>query len=312
MRSIGRSLTLLSLMTGLALVAASIDLAGGGQAQAPRKKLLFLTHPGINPPGHASLPAAEKMAVGYGKSSGFDVTVHEGYKTVDAPDVRFLTPQYLNSFDGLMLMTNGNLPLTLEQKRAIVDFVRDGKGFVGVHCASLTMYDYPEFGEMLGGHYVRSIVPMPVLANKRISVLKVEDTTHPATKMLGSSWPLVEEYYLFAWTPWSKEDPAYNVTQPGNFHPPLGFSRERVHVLLSLDTERTNLEGYRRVVKGGDYPQAWWRYYGQGRSFYTSLGHEEASWTHDPVFRAHLTGGIRWALGLEEIQAPPSPQTSTR
>ena len=38
---------------------------------------------------------------------------------------------------------------------------------------------------------------------------------------------------------------------------------------------------------------------------YTALGHEEASWTHDPVFRAHLTGGIRWALGLEDIQVSP-------
>ena len=51
-----------------------------------------------------------------------------------------------------MLMTNGNLPLASAQKQAIVDYVRDGHALVGVHCASLTLYDYPEFGEVLGGY----------------------------------------------------------------------------------------------------------------------------------------------------------------
>ena len=50
----------------------------------------------------------------------------------------------------------------------------------------------------------------------------------------------------------------------------------------------------------GDYPQAWYREYGEGRSFYTSLGHREETWSQNDVFRAHLTGGIRWALGLED------------
>jgi type 1 glutamine amidotransferase len=82
----------------------------------------------------------------------------------------------------------------------------------------------------------------------------------------------------------------------------MGFSRDRVHVLLSLDTERTNLEGLAaraKIQKGGDYPQSWWKDFGKGRVFYTSLGHLPETWTHDSAFRAHLTGGIRWALGLE-------------
>jgi len=75
-----------------------------------------------------------------------------------------------------------------------------------------------------------------------------------------------------------------------------------VHVLLSLDTDRTNIEGFApraNVRKGGDYPQSWWRNWGKGRVFYTSLGHLPETWTNDSAFRAHLTGGIRWALGLE-------------
>ena len=80
----------------------------------------------------------------------------------------------------------------------------------------------------------------------------------------------------------------------------MGFSRDRVHVLLSLDTEKSDITAFPDVVRGGDYPQSWWRDYGKGRSFYTSLGHRDDIWSNDPVFRAHIRGGIRWALRLEE------------
>jgi type 1 glutamine amidotransferase len=73
-----------------------------------------------------------------------------------------------------------------------------------------------------------------------------------------------------------------------------------VHVVLSLDTGKTDISDLGpEVVKGGDYPQAWSRTFGKGRSFYTSLGHRDDIWSTDPIFRAHVTGGIRWALGIE-------------
>ena len=81
---------------------------------------------------------------------------------------------------------------------------------------------------------------------------------------------------------------------------PMGFSRERVHVLRSIDTGKTDMEGLADMQPGGDYPQAWYRDFGQGSSFYSSLGHRDDIWGNDPVFRAHITGGIRWALGLED------------
>jgi hypothetical protein len=76
-------------------------------------------------------------------------------------------------------------------------------------------------------------------------------------------------------------------------------------VLLSIDTEETDLEGLGGLRPGGDYPQSWVREFGAGRSFYTSIGHRDDIWPNDPVFRAHLVGGIRWALGLEEGDATP-------
>jgi hypothetical protein len=277
------------------LLLAAFALAAGSltAAQAPAKKrLLFLTHAALYK--HSSLGPAEKAVIELGQSGGFDVTTVEGYKQEAANlDLAFLTPEYLARFDGLMLMTNGNLPLSDAQKKAVLEFVADGKGFVGAHCASLTMYDYPGFGEMLGGYFRRS------LRQNAIAILKVEDQNHPATRMLGPSWPVVDEFYLFGTAPWDASRPKDNVDVLFGNRIPLGFSRERVHVLLSLDTQKMNITGWPDIVAGGDYPQAWWRDYGKGRSFYTSLGHRDDIWSNDPIFRAHILGGIRWALRLE-------------
>jgi len=279
-----------TVLVGLVGLAA---LAGVSAQQPPaRKKLLFLTHAGLYK--HTSLGPAETAVIELSKNGGFDVTTVEGYKQDAAKiDLAFLTPEYLAGFDGLMLMTNGNLPMTDAQKKSLLDFVRSGKGFVGAHCAALTFYNYPGFGDMLGGYYRRSI------KTGAIGVLKVEDPTHPATRMLGGSWPVVDEFYHFGTAPWDAARPKDNIDVLFGNHIPMGFSRDRVHVLLSLDTEKSDLTGLVDVVKGGDYPQAWSRSYGKGRSFYTSLGHRDDIWSNDPVFRAHILGGIRWALQLE-------------
>ena len=132
----------------LVIVGASLAArAQQGAAGAP-KKILFLTYPGVGAPGshgHASLPAAEEQAVAYGKVGGFDVTALKGYEPgVGKQDLTFFTPAYLAQFDGLMMMANGDIGMTAVQKKAIVDFVRGGKAFIGVHCATVMMYDFPE------------------------------------------------------------------------------------------------------------------------------------------------------------------------
>jgi type 1 glutamine amidotransferase len=293
-----RHLRFAALLLAFAAAAPLLTARAGVQEPPARKKLLFLTHAGLYK--HSSLAPAEAAVKEYGKTGGFDVTTVEGFRfDADQIDMSFLTPEYMAQFDGILLMTNGNLPFTDAQKKALVDYVRNGKAIMGTHCATLTLYNYPEFGEMLGGYYLRSIVPMNLMAQNKIGVLKVEDTAHPATKMLGTTWPVVEEFYQFGTAPWDASRPTENVSQVGRFQIPLGFSRDRVHVLLSLDTEHTDLSNLPQLVKGGDYPQAWSREFGKGRIFYTSLGHRDDIWGNDPVFRAHVTGGIRWALRLE-------------
>jgi uncharacterized protein len=287
------------ILTALVLLVAAGSGSSTLRGQTPsRKKLLFLTHAALYK--HSSLAPAEAAVTEYGKAGGFDVTTLEGYKQDSAKlDMSFLTPEYLAQFDGLMLMTNGNLPLTDAQKRAIVDYVRNGKALIGVHCASLTLYDDPEFGEVLGGYYRRSIIPTTIVGRK-MGVLKVEDPSHPATTMMNGSWTVAEEFYQFGTAVWDASRPTEQISQVGRLHIPMAFSRDRVHVLLSLDTEKTDLSDLGpEITKGGDYPQAWSRTFGKGRSFYTSLGHRDDIWSTDPIFRAHVTGGIRWALGIE-------------
>ena len=87
--------------------------------------------------------------------------------------------------------------------------MRDGGGFVGVHCAALTLYDYPEFGEMLGGYFRRTV------GQNRVIVLEVEDPDHPATRMLGDSWPIVDEFYQKAPVP-ADEELAFGLLSPGS------------------------------------------------------------------------------------------------
>ena len=285
----------------LVLVAASAVVvgqqpAGRGRGAAPppppaTHKLLFLTHAGLYK--HPSLGPAEQAVKELGTRNGFAVTTVEGYKyEADTLDFSFLTREYLNQFDGIMMMTNGNLPFTVAQKEMLLDFVKSGKGFIGTHCSSLTFYDYPAFGEMLGGYFVRSLTNS---AQRRVVVLKVEDQTHPATRMLGPSWPVWDEFYIFG----DPKVPGEDVDTLFKNKIPVSFSRQRHKVLLSVDTERTNLEGT-SMKRGVDYPQAWVRDYGEGRVFYTSFGHREDIWSVDPVFQAHLNGGIRWALGMEK------------
>ena len=109
---------LAALLTCLASVVSGFSQT---HAQVPaRKKLLFLTHPALYK--HTSLGPAEKAVIELGAKGGYDVTTLEGYKQdVDKIDLSIVSPSYLAQFDGLMLMTNGNLPLTVDPKKAIVD-----------------------------------------------------------------------------------------------------------------------------------------------------------------------------------------------
>lgn len=226
-------------------------------ARAAPPRVLYLTHSaGFK---HDVLPVSEQILPELGKTSGaFDATV--------SSDTAVLSEQNLRSYAAVIFFTTGELPIDDSQKRALIDFVRGGRGFVGIHSATDTFYKWPQYLELVGAYFDGH----PWHEQVRV---RVEDGRHPSTAHLPETFELKDEIYQFR-----------------------DWSRDRVHVLLSLDPASVDLtkEGVKRTDK--DFALAWTREFGRGRMFYTALGHEADVW-RDPRFQQHLVGGIRWAIG---------------
>lgn len=261
---------------GLLAAAACVSVAFGAEpaAKGSPKKVLYLTHSaGFN---HGVLGFSEKMLQEMGKKSGaFEVTCLEGYKQKgDKIDLSMITPEYLKQFDGIIFYTTGKLPLKDDQKKAIIDFVRGGKGFIGIHSA--TDYSgeagyWPEFVEMVGPRFKTHG------ANDAVLVLKIKDPTHPSTEMLPHEWKIADEMYQFV--------------------EPVPTGKGKFHMLITVDTEKSDAEALKKhkMEKGKTYEVAWCRPFGKGRVFYTSLGHREDVWTNE-LYQKHLIAGIKWAM----------------
>jgi type 1 glutamine amidotransferase len=160
------------------------------------------------------------------------------------------------------LLTTGDV-LGDDEEKAFERWLAAGRGWVGVHSASDTEYDWPLYGELVGAYFAGHPAVQP-------ATVHVQDRAHPATASLPEIWGRTDEWYDFRQNP-----------------------RPRVHVLATVD-EAT----YSGGSMGADHPIAWCREVAGGRSFYTAGGHTRESYA-EPLFIAHLAGGIRWAAGLE-------------
>jgi len=183
-------------------------------------------------------------------ASGLSVSATEDLSTVTAAN--------LTNFDVVMFAnTSGELPLTAEQQSALIAFVNSGKGFVGTHSATDTLYGWPEYGRLVGAYFHEH----PWTQQGRVIV---EEATHPAAGV-REPFSLEEEFYTF------RDNP-----------------RSRVQVLMRLDPAS--------VGASGDYPLAWAQPFGNGRSYYNALGHFPSTW-RDGRFQAQLIAAIRWTSG---------------
>jgi type 1 glutamine amidotransferase len=247
-----------------ALLATSLlqpeqsNAASGSFASSPAKrKVLYLTHSAGWK--HDVLPLSEEIMKQIGERSG-------AFEATTTKDCSLVSRESLKQYDALVFYTTGELPISDEQKAAFLDFIKSGKGFVGIHSATDTFYKWPEYGELIGGYFDQHPWHQDV-------TIKVEDRRHPATRHLESSFTIKDEIYQFK-----------------------NFSRDRVHVLMSLDTSSVDLTlpAVHRTDK--DFAIAWWRNYGKGRVFYTALGHRPEVWQSE-MFQKHLLGALRWAMG---------------
>jgi len=155
-------------------------------------------------------------------------------------------------------------------KEALVEWVRDGGAFTGIHSTANTFQSYAPFGEMLGGYYESRPwrTKDKPLAKARV---KVEDMSHPATQHLGNTFEIEDDLYLFK-----------------------NWDRTKVHVLLRLDPASLDMTKVKREAP--DMAIAWTKTYGKGRVFYTALGDAEHVWK-DPRYQRHLIEGLKWTMG---------------
>ena len=205
---------------------------------------------------HSYIPTAVEVLTRLGERSG----LFEVYATDECSE---LTHEMLSKCEAVLFMTSGNLPLTEGQRMALIDFVKRGGGFVGVHNATDTLYDFPEYGRMLGGYFLSHPWTQEV-------TVVVEDHNHPSTRHLPERFKVYEEVYTFK-----------------------NWSKERTHVLISLDINSVDLSKGTR--SDNYYALAWYHTYGRGRVFYTAFGHFTKLWRTE-WFQKHLLGGILWSM----------------
>ncbi|MEQ8427251.1 MAG: ThuA domain-containing protein [Gammaproteobacteria bacterium] len=172
----------------------------------------------------------------------------------------------LSKYDAVVfLLTTGDV-LDDDQQHAFTRFIRAGGGFVGIHSASDTEHDWPWYGELVGGFFNGH----PFNPNVREGTVLVADASHPSTRMLPATWVRTDEWYDFH-----------------NF-------RDGITILLNVDEA-----SYKRSEENPapePRPIAWFHEFDGGRSFYTALGHTEASYS-DSLFLAHIWGGLGAVLG---------------
>jgi type 1 glutamine amidotransferase len=234
------------------------------------------------------LSLAERIVTDLGAKHGFEVVCEK--------DGRVFLSQEFPKFDGFLFETQGNLlsekskdgtpPMTADGKKALLDAVAAGKGFVGCHCASDTFHSRGPGWEnqsrdqidpyiaMLGGEFISHGQPQKAW-------MRVVDHKFPGTKGL-EDFELHEEWYSLK-----------------NFAPDL-------HVILVQDTKGMKNLQYERP----SFPATWARRHHKGRVFYTSMGHLKEVW-EAPTFQKVLTGGLAWSLGNADADLTPNLKTVT-
>jgi len=184
----------------------------------------------------------------------------------------------LDAFDAVVFFTDGDLDMDQSQKADLLSFVRDdGKGFIGIHSAAITLTSWPEYGTMIGGYFDGH--PW----GEFDAPLVVEDAGFPGMRQLKSNFTLKDEIYQIK-----------------------DFSRENVRVLLRLDSSKVDLSKKGVHRKDKDFAVIWARTYGRGRVLYNGLGHRREVWDR-PDIQKMWVEMVDWSMGTIAGDATPRP-----
>jgi type 1 glutamine amidotransferase len=236
------------LLTAGTCHASSTESSGDAPAFAV---LLFTKTAGFR---HDSIPAGVQAIESLGTTHHFHVEASE--------DATVFTDDHLAQYQVVIFFNTTGDILDPNQQQAFERFIRNGGGFVGIHSATDTEYDWPWYGQLVGTYFANhSAIQM--------ATITVVDAMHPSTNQLPATWIRNDEWYNF------REDPSPNV-----------------NVLIKID-ETTYAGG----GMGENHPISWYHQYDGGRAWYTAMGHTVESYS-EPLFLTHLLGGIMWAAGV--------------
>ena len=182
----------------------------------------------------------------------------------------------LSNVDAIFFMGHREVPLDPSQREELLQFVRDGKGFVAAHVGLTAFESWPEFLDLLGARFDGHPITGPgVVVNER--------PDFPATKHFPASFQFNDEFYQ-----------------------PKEHSRDKIDVMLRLDL--SNVPPSDSLHLKGDYPLAWAKTYGKGRVFFGSFAHSSETWDIRNIQQMYFEA-MRWALGLTDAELKPHPMT---
>ena len=246
----------------IGFVCALLGAVCAGQA-AQDKVLVYTRNFVTNGKGyvHENIPYSVEAIRRIGAERGFAVD------STDDPNV--FTPGNLKQYKAIIFSNSNNEAFANDAQRdAFKAYMQRGGGFVAIHAASASERDWPWYGSLVGGKFVRH----PKI---QTFTVRVKDRTHPATKDLPATFEWDDEcYYLDNLNP---EIKPLLVTDPGKIE----------------DPQKAEYPGDRF---GDSLPLAWWHTSDGGRRFYTALGHKKEHYS-DPILIKHIAGGIVWAMG---------------
>lgn len=192
----------------------------------------------------------------------------EGLAAEASDDPGVFTPQALKSLKAVVFANSNNEAFATDAQRgALLDYVSGGGAFMGVHSATGSDRGSEAFRLMLGGRFLWHPPLQPF-------TLRVNDRRHPAVAHLGETWAWTDEAYVCHWAP-------------------------GLHILLDIEVaslKKSAADKRLAAFGNGRFPLAWCRRHGEGRVFYTGLGHKKEHY-QDQAFRTHLIRGLLWATG---------------
>jgi len=261
-------------------IEAALPAEAFVRSRKPRKLLIFDLNVGYG--GHGSISTANLAFTLMGRKTG-------AFETVVSRDPAVFEPESLRQFDAVFFNnTVGNCFADPALRQSLVEFVYGGGGLMGVHGTSVAftqwpgaIEDWPEFGLMIGARGANHRA-----SDERVFV-KLDDAAHPVNQPFGGQG---FEY----------RDEFFRVHEP--------YSRDRVRVLLSIDTEKTDLKqgpAYGKLERAdNDFALAWLRNYGRGRTFYCTIAHNPYVFWNAKMLQFYLAA-TQFVLG--DLEAPTLP-----